>query len=110
MAISLSPNIDAPSCTACANRRPWAATVSAIEAKLKAHGVIWQDFAIIHGKYLSCADAETLGGMKDAGLYVVATDVHGVEAKHAKVFNRVDGHYVGVSSIIDDSAFKRTTG
>jgi hypothetical protein len=67
--------------------------------------VRWPDFVIIHGKQLSGADAKTHGGMKDAGLYVMATDAHSVEAKQAKLFKRVDGHYVGISSILDGGAF-----
>ena len=102
MTISRSSNIDDPHCTACANRRPWAATVAAIEARFRAHGVSWPDFVIMHGKDLTCAAAASGSGAKDRGLYVIATDRHGAAAKHAKVFNRAEGYYVGVSSIVDD--------
>jgi hypothetical protein len=103
--ISTSRNINAPNCTACANRRPWEATIELIEANFKVHRVTWPDFLIAHGKDLTCAAASSGSGMMDGGLYVIATDSRGVAAKHAKVFNRKAGWYVGVSSILGDAAF-----
>ena len=104
--ITLSKNIDAPSCTACANRRPWNETIAAIEAKRKAHRVKWPNFVIMHGKDLTCSAATSGSGMKDRGLYVIATDQHGVAATHAKVFCRKHGWFVGVRSVLNDAAFE----
>jgi hypothetical protein len=103
--ISLSPNIDASGCSVCAKRGPWTTTLADIEAKLLGHGVAWADFRVIHGKDLTCAAASRASGVMDAGLYLVATDPHGVGARHVKVFSRVDGSYVGLSSVLNDTAF-----
>lgn len=105
MTIKISPNIDAPGCVACANRRPWLSTVAALDAKLRAHNVAWADFVIMHGRNLTCADSLASSGVQDAGLYVVAVDPAGQEARHAKVFARKDPHYVGITSILNDDAF-----
>jgi len=105
MTITISPNIDAPDCTACANRRPWAATISALDAKFRANNVTWPDFVVMHGKDMTCAAALPSSGVQDVGLYVVAVDAAGNEARHAKVFARQDPHYVGVTSILKDDAF-----
>jgi hypothetical protein len=103
--IRRSENIDAPSCTACANRRPWDDTIKALEACLKARNVSWPNFVVMHGKDLECDAALARGGRKDAGLYVVATDPRGVVAKQARVFNRVEGYYVGVRAVLNGTAF-----
>jgi hypothetical protein len=103
--VKCSPNIDDNDCHECVSRRPWPATVTAVVAALTKHGVTWPRVVIMHGKDLSCAHAKSSSGIMDATLYVVAVDAHDAEAKHAKVFKRKDGHYVGVSSVINGSAF-----
>jgi hypothetical protein len=108
--ITLSPNIDAPTCPACTKRRPWAETITLLEAEFTAHEVIWPAFRIIHGKDLPCADPVVADGREDGGLYVIAVDPNGDEAKEARVFARKAGHYVGVSSVLDGSAFRAPGG
>lgn len=105
MTITIAANIDAPGCSACAARRPWSSTIADLDAKLRAHNVTWPDFVIMHGKNMSCSGALGSSGMMDHGLFVVAVDSAGREARHAKVFARKDGHYVGVTSILDEDAF-----
>jgi len=103
--IRRSKNINAPNCTACANRRPWEETVAAVEANFETHGVRWPHFVIMHGKDLTCAAAIGASGRMDAGLFVVATDPCGSSAKHAKVFKTVEGFYVGLKRVLNDNAF-----
>ena len=105
MTITISPQINATGCTACANHHPWSSTISALDAKLRAHNVTWPDFVIMHGKNKTCAAALASPGVQDIGLYVVAVDTAGKEALHARVFARKDQHYVGVTSILKDKAF-----
>lgn len=105
MVIKKSPNIDAPGCTACARRRPWKSTLAALAAKLQAHNVTWPDFVVMHGKGMTCAEALASSGVQDRGLYVVAVDAAGRQARHARVFARKDPHYVGVRAILEDKAF-----
>jgi hypothetical protein len=107
MDISTSPNIDASSCKVCANRRPWTDTLAILEAQLQAHHVGWSKFVVMHGHRKSCADIMAGASAQDRGLYVVAVDEHGVEARHAVVFARKDPHYVGVRSVVNGSAFKK---
>ncbi|MBK9266209.1 MAG: hypothetical protein IPM54_41295 [Polyangiaceae bacterium] len=110
MTIRRSDNIDAENCEKCKNcraGRSWDETIAELENQLRAHGVIWPDFVIMHGKNLSCDEALESRGKKDAGLYVVATDKQGNEAKSANIFARKDPHYVGVSSIRNGSAFRK---
>lgn len=107
MNIRLSGNINAHDCTTCANRRPWDQTIAAIEGQLRAHGVSWSDFVVMHGRDLSCAAAMDSSGHKNAGLYVVATDAQANEVKSADVFARKDPHYVGVKAILAGTAFQR---
>lgn len=108
MKIQLSSNIDAENCEACKNcraGRSWDETIAELEDQLRAHGVNWPDFVIMHGKNLPCAAAQEK--REDAGLYVVATDPQGNEATSAEIFAREDPHYVGVSSIRNGSAFRK---
>jgi hypothetical protein len=60
---------------------------------------------IWHGKNKTCAEALASPSKKDMGLYVVAVDAAGQEARHAKIFARKDPHYVGVTSILKGNAF-----
>lgn len=105
MKITISPNIDAADCAACANRRPWDSTISELEAKLRAHNVTWPHFMVMHGANKTCAGALASSGMQDIGLYVVAVNESGQEARHAEVFARKDQHYVGIASILKETAF-----
>ncbi|WP_437568575.1 hypothetical protein [Sorangium sp. So ce542] len=109
MNIRLSSNVDEHSCTTCANRRPWDQTIASLEHQLRAHGVTWHDFVVMHGRDLSCAEALDSPGQKNAGLYVVATDAQGNEARSAKIFARKDGYYVGVKAALNGTAFQATS-
>jgi hypothetical protein len=103
--IRLSDKIDKLDCPRCDRRRPWADTITQIQAQLRAHGVSWRDFQIIHGRYLTCDEALKDPGFKNAGLYVIAVDSQGMEAKAAKVFARKDPHFVGVANVLNGKAF-----
>lgn len=103
--VTLSEKIDELGCPRCDKRRPWSSTIARIQDQLHAHNVSWRDFEIIHGKYLSCDEALKSPGFKDAGLYVIAVDPQGKEAKTAKVFERAAPHYVGVASVLNGKAF-----
>ena len=106
MTIRMSPNIDAPDCSACRSGRPWDETIRALEKELVAHSVTWPDFLIIHRRDLPCADASTNARMMNAGLYLTAVDAAGKEARHARVFHRHAKHFVGLGSVLDGSAFE----
>ena len=96
----MSTNIDAPDCGACSNRRPWADTISALERELRAHEVDWPEFLIVHGRDKRCAETA------NTALYLMAVDAAGKEARHAKVFHRRAKHFVGLSSVLDGTAFE----
>lgn len=103
MRVEKSKYIDSPDCEVCANRRPWESTLAKLEANLRAHGVTWPQFVIMHGRNKSCAEARS--GVHDRGLYVVATNADGTENKHADIFARKNPYFVGVSAILTDRAF-----
>jgi hypothetical protein len=108
MTIRRSDNIGAENCEQCKNcraGRSWDETIAELEKQLGAHGVNWPDFVIMHGKDLPCSAVQEK--REDAGLYVVATDPQGNEARAAEVFDRADPHYVGVSSIRNGTAFRK---
>ncbi|MDC0741037.1 hypothetical protein [Polyangium mundeleinium] len=110
MQIGLSKDINAEGCKKCQEFRPWWGTIAKIAAQLHAHGVIWPNFLIIHGKRLSCRDAPDAGRF-DESVYVIATDEDGKDAtaEQAKVFVTEKGNssrYVAVSNVLNGSAFR----
>lgn len=107
MNIQLHDNINAKGCATCARHEPWDMTIARIEAQLRAHGVTWPDFVIIHGNYRSCDAAKKASGRFDAGLYLVATDAQGKRSRTADLFDRKDPSYVGLKSIFNGTAFRK---
>ncbi|WP_438032190.1 hypothetical protein [Sorangium sp. So ce204] len=106
MKIERSRNVGAENCEECRDREPWDKTIAAVARQLAAHGVTWPAFVIMHGHDRRCAEA--LGAENfDRSHYIVAVDEEGKKAKDASVFDRKDGSFVGVTSVINGSAFHR---